>query len=139
MADWVLHHTNTVKVVWHLSSFTLDKDKFITKLNHYLHSVMFVTTLHSYRNFSFLYSMVDAFDPDYWKFPKYRKAEYIDVEQNSGEMLVIPSGWYHQVSQNSSHLFIYNFQLELLLLLLNFSHSVRINFYNHHPSAGLAQ
>ncbi|WAR14785.1 JMJD4-like protein [Mya arenaria] len=41
-------------------------------------------------------SKVDSFDVDYMWYPKFQKAEYIEVEQNSGEVLVIPSGWFHQ-------------------------------------------
>ncbi|XP_053378577.1 uncharacterized protein LOC123527402 [Mercenaria mercenaria] len=51
-------------------------------------------------------SIIDAFDPDYWKFPKFRKAEYLEVEQNSGEMLIIPSGWYHQAYNDEETLSI---------------------------------
>lgn len=47
---------------------------------------------------------MDAFEPDYWKFPKFRKAEYIEVEQNSGEMLIIPSGWFHQAYNDEESL-----------------------------------
>lgn len=41
-------------------------------------------------------SLVDAFHTDYWKYPKFRKAEYFEVEQNSGELMIIPTGWFHQ-------------------------------------------
>lgn len=43
-------------------------------------------------------SKVDAFDMDRKMYPKFQKTEYIEVEQNSGELLVIPSGWFHQVT-----------------------------------------
>ncbi|XP_060579895.1 uncharacterized protein LOC132736717 isoform X2 [Ruditapes philippinarum] len=51
-------------------------------------------------------SIVDAFEPDYWKFPKFRKVHYLEVEQNSGEMLIIPSGWYHQAFNDEETLSI---------------------------------
>ena len=50
-------------------------------------------TLTSY----FYPSFVDAFNPDYWKYPKFGKAKYLEVEQNSGELMIIPTGWFHQV------------------------------------------
>ena len=45
----------------------------------------------------FLLSVVDAFDPDLVKYPLFKKAVSILVEQLPGEMLIIPSGWFHQV------------------------------------------
>lgn len=51
-------------------------------------------------------SPVDAFNPDYKKFPKFRKAQYIEVEQFRGELLIIPTGWYHQAFNNDETLAI---------------------------------
>lgn len=44
-----------------------------------------------------VFSKLDAFDIDYRQYPKFQKAEYLEVEQNSGELLVVPTGWFHQV------------------------------------------
>jgi histone arginine demethylase JMJD6 len=41
-------------------------------------------------------SSVDAFTPNYRKFPKFQKAKVIDAEQSEGELMLIPPGWYHQ-------------------------------------------
>ncbi|KAL3861855.1 hypothetical protein ACJMK2_007869 [Sinanodonta woodiana] len=42
-------------------------------------------------------SPIDAFDKvDHWRYPNFLNAEYIEVEQRTGEMLIIPTGWYHQ-------------------------------------------
>ncbi|KAL4221834.1 hypothetical protein ACF0H5_020088 [Mactra antiquata] len=51
-------------------------------------------------------SEVDAFEIDVWKYPKFRKAEYLEVEQNSGELLIIPSGWFHQAFNDEETLSI---------------------------------
>ena len=48
-------------------------------------------------NIIYDFSPVDSFNPNYKKYPKFRKAEYIEVEQFRGELLIIPTGWYHQV------------------------------------------
>ena len=48
-------------------------------------------------NIIYDFSPVDAFNPNYKKYPKFRKAQYIEVEQFRGELLIIPTGWYHQV------------------------------------------
>jgi hypothetical protein len=41
-------------------------------------------------------SEVDAFDPDYDMYPLFAKAKYIEFEQLPGELLMIPTGWFHQ-------------------------------------------
>ncbi|GAB1609539.1 F-box protein At1g78280-like [Argonauta hians] len=41
-------------------------------------------------------SKVDAFSPDFEKYPMFRAAKSIEFEQKSGELLIIPTGWYHQ-------------------------------------------
>lgn len=47
----------------------------------------------------FYYSPIDAFSADTGgKYPRYKRAQYIEVDQLPGEMLVIPTGWYHQVN-----------------------------------------
>ena len=46
----------------------------------------------------FNFSVVDAFDPDLKKYPLFKKSFSILLEQLPGEMLFIPSGWFHQVS-----------------------------------------
>ncbi|XP_071511347.1 uncharacterized protein [Diadema antillarum] len=41
-------------------------------------------------------SPLDAFDPDLIKYPKFEQARALQVQQNPGELLIIPSGWFHQ-------------------------------------------
>ncbi|XP_030844946.1 F-box protein At1g78280 [Strongylocentrotus purpuratus] len=41
-------------------------------------------------------SPIDAFDPDLDAYPDFAKARGIQVEQNPGELLIIPTGWFHQ-------------------------------------------
>lgn len=42
-------------------------------------------------------SRVNAFDPDTSKFPRYNNADYFDITVEPGDMLFIPSGWWHAV------------------------------------------
>ena len=46
-------------------------------------------------------SPVDAFDPDLKTFPRFYRAQYIETELYPGEMLIIPTGWFHQVNFNN--------------------------------------
>ncbi|CAC5356924.1 JMJD6 [Mytilus coruscus] len=39
---------------------------------------------------------IDAFEPDSIKYPNFDKAQYLEVTVSAGEMLIIPTGWYHQ-------------------------------------------
>ncbi|CAG2200778.1 JMJD6 [Mytilus edulis] len=41
-------------------------------------------------------SPIDAFVPDSTKYPHFDKAQYLEVTVTAGEMLIIPTGWYHQ-------------------------------------------
>ncbi len=49
-----------------------------------------------YNNFA-VYSQVDAANPDYTKFPKFRDVTVIDFELAPGEVLFLPVGWWHWV------------------------------------------
>lgn len=40
---------------------------------------------------------VDAFNPDLTKYPLFAKAKSLTCIQNPGEIIFIPSGWWHQV------------------------------------------
>lgn len=42
-------------------------------------------------------SKIDTFDYDEKKYPLFKKAKYIEFDQLPGEMLFIPTGWFHQV------------------------------------------
>ena len=42
-------------------------------------------------------SQIDTFDYDPKKYPLFKKAKYIEFDQLPGEMLFIPTGWFHQV------------------------------------------
>ncbi|XP_022082618.1 F-box protein At1g78280-like isoform X2 [Acanthaster planci] len=41
-------------------------------------------------------SPVDAFDPDLNRYPNFVKAEAVEFTQYPGELLIIPTGWFHQ-------------------------------------------
>ena len=44
-----------------------------------------------------LYSAVDAFDSEHVeRFPLYKQAAFLEVDQLPGELLIIPTGWFHQ-------------------------------------------
>ncbi|KAK2143061.1 hypothetical protein LSH36_881g00016 [Paralvinella palmiformis] len=51
-------------------------------------------------------SVVDAFDPDLTKYPRFKKAVSIVFEQLPGEILFIPSGWFHQAYNSEETLAI---------------------------------
>lgn len=40
---------------------------------------------------------VKPWDPDYEKFPLFRKADFIEFVLHPGELLVLPAGWFHEV------------------------------------------
>ncbi|XP_033107148.1 HSPB1-associated protein 1-like, partial [Anneissia japonica] len=39
---------------------------------------------------------VDAFNPDLKTYPLFRHAKAIEFDQKPGELLIIPTGWFHQ-------------------------------------------
>ncbi|XP_033118154.1 F-box protein At1g78280-like [Anneissia japonica] len=41
-------------------------------------------------------SPVDAFNPDLKTYPMFRHAKAIEFDQKPGELLIIPTGWFHQ-------------------------------------------
>lgn len=41
-------------------------------------------------------SPIDAFKPDYQQYPKFQRAKAISFTQEAGELLIIPTGWFHQ-------------------------------------------
>merc|ERR1711976_1023878 len=41
-------------------------------------------------------SPVDAYEPDFVKYPLFAKTEVIEFDQRPGELLIIPTGWFHQ-------------------------------------------
>lgn len=41
-------------------------------------------------------SPIDAFNPDYQQYPKFQRAKAISFTQEAGELLIIPTGWFHQ-------------------------------------------
>ncbi|XP_060073793.1 uncharacterized protein LOC132553554 [Ylistrum balloti] len=41
-------------------------------------------------------SPIDAFDADTKKYPRFKRVQYLEVDVFPGEMLIIPTGWYHQ-------------------------------------------
>ena len=44
-------------------------------------------------------SPIDGTEPDLSKYPAYQHAEVLEFDQLPGELLFIPTGWYHQVSK----------------------------------------
>ncbi|CAI9741412.1 Hypothetical predicted protein [Octopus vulgaris] len=51
-------------------------------------------------------SKVDAFTPNLLNYPMFQMAKSIDFEQKSGELLIIPTGWYHQAYNSEETLAI---------------------------------
>jgi ribosomal protein L16 Arg81 hydroxylase len=47
------------------------------------------------------YSLVDPRNPDYEKFPLFKKAKSLEVTLNPGEILYLPFQWFHFVKSNS--------------------------------------
>ena len=43
------------------------------------------------------FSPIDAFDPDLKIYKKFSEARALEFDQLPGEMLLIPTGWFHQV------------------------------------------
>jgi len=41
-------------------------------------------------------SAVDSFEPNTCKHPNFTKSRYLEFEQLPGELLIIPTGWFHQ-------------------------------------------
>ena len=41
--------------------------------------------------------MVDAFDVNDNQFPEFSQAHALEFDQLPGELLIIPTGWFHQV------------------------------------------
>ncbi|XP_021365286.1 F-box protein At1g78280-like isoform X2 [Mizuhopecten yessoensis] len=41
-------------------------------------------------------SPIDAFDVDTKKYPRFKRLQVLEADVYSGEMLIIPTGWYHQ-------------------------------------------
>lgn len=48
---------------------------------------------------NFFCSPIDAFNPDYKQYPKFRRAQAISFTQQAGDLLIIPTGWFHQVNK----------------------------------------
>jgi len=44
------------------------------------------------------FSFVDTFEMDYeQRYPLMAKASYVEFDQLPGDLLIIPTGWFHQV------------------------------------------
>lgn len=43
---------------------------------------------------------IDPMNPDFKKFPEYKNATVYEVRVNAGDILYLPSLWYHHVRQN---------------------------------------
>jgi Cupin-like domain len=49
------------------------------------------------KNYFTVFSQVDAENPDYDNYPRFRDATVIDLELAPGEVLFVPVGWWHHV------------------------------------------
>ncbi len=58
-------------------------------------------------------SLIDAFNPDYEKFPLFKTVEPLVVELCPGDVLYIPKGWWHQVKSLDATISIANFMVTL--------------------------
>ena len=45
----------------------------------------------------YIFSPIDTYVPDYNQYPEFRQARAISFTQEAGEILIIPTGWFHQV------------------------------------------
>ena len=45
----------------------------------------------------YFHSPVNAYEPHYEKYPLFKHAKSIDFDQQAGDLLLIPTGWFHQV------------------------------------------
>ncbi|PVD29564.1 hypothetical protein C0Q70_08818 [Pomacea canaliculata] len=88
-------------------------------------------------------SPINTFAPDQTQYPLYNLATYIEVEQKAGEMLIIPTGWFHQVYNTEETLAIsnqvmnrnnYRYVLKEILKAGNLLHKhLPDNFHNLSP------
>jgi len=71
----------------------------------------------NYRSDKFDYgarvSLIDAFNPDYEKFPLFKTVEPLVVELCPGDVLYIPKGWWHQVKSLDSTISIASFMVTI--------------------------
>ncbi len=58
-------------------------------------------------------SSIDAFNPDYERFPLFRSVEPLVVELFPGDVLYIPKGWWHQVKSLDATISIANFMVTI--------------------------
>jgi len=55
--------------------------------------------MHVFRVRASWFSLVDTFEEDFPKrYPLTAKAKYLEFDQLPGDLLIIPTGWFHQVS-----------------------------------------
>lgn len=72
---------------------------FMTNKKYLIHNHF---NLRSFMSQSVLYfSPIDAYNHDLKKYPKFSEARAISFEQGPGELLIIPPGWFHQVTNGS--------------------------------------
>ncbi|WP_094672370.1 cupin-like domain-containing protein [Hydrocoleum sp. CS-953] len=70
-------------------------------------------------NYQTVFSKVDLENPDYYRYPLFKKVKIIEVILEPGEMIFIPIGWWHQVK---------SLNVSISLSLMNF---IFPNYYKY--------
>jgi Cupin-like domain len=84
--------------------------------------------LYRYRTKAYNMSQVDPDQPDLNRFPLYRGVEPIEVELQDGDMLFLPSFWWHQVHSLTTGMSVNFWSVPPVRRLLNLSPQMRDNF-----------
>lgn len=82
-----------------------------------------------YNHFA-VYSQVDAENPDFKRFPKYKNATVMEVDLLPGEVLFLPAGWWHHVR---------SLDPSVSLSYTNFVFPNNYNWVHPHPNGGAAK
>ncbi|MEM1171555.1 MAG: cupin-like domain-containing protein [Cyanobacteria bacterium P01_H01_bin.35] len=79
-------------------------------------------------NYQTVFSQVDLENPDYYRYPLFKKVKILEVILEPGEMIFIPIGWWHQVK---------SLNVSISLSLMNF---IFPNYYKYqNPNIQLKQ
>ena len=58
------------------------------------------------------YSLVDPINPDYTKYPLFKRAQSVDATLKAGEILYLPMGWFHHIKSNEGKNIAVNYWYE---------------------------
>lgn len=89
-------------------------------------------------------SPIDTFEVDDKQFPKFKKAKYFEFDQYPGELLILPTGWFHQafnfeetiaVSSQFTNINNYRVILEEILKIDNIARNQIPSYVSKLPAA----